>query len=427
MHILKNIKTSSLVSGTASYLSVNVLNASIPFLLLPILTRYLEPSAYGEIAVFQVWVSLLGALCGLGVIGAANRKYFDYDEPDKRIGYFITACLTLLIASTSLVFVIVLPISSWLSSTLGLSKTWLLIGVPLVCFDFMIKLRLGQWQMRGRPKIYGIFMVSKSLINMSLSLTLVVLLSLGVVGRLSGYAVAIGIFGLLAIFSLYRDGLLRKSWRPDLMEEALRFGVPLVPHIAGGFLLLTIDRAAISMKLGLESAGYYMVAAQLGMVIGLVLDSVNKAYVPWLYEKLKRNIEIEKKLIVKLTYGYYIFLICFSGLAFLVGGDILIFMAGEKYSPAATLIGWLVLAKALQGMYLMVTCYVFYAKKTGTIAKITIASGMLNVGLLYYLMDCYGLIGAAWAMCISMLFQWIVTWLAASRLIDMPWAFWRLT
>lgn len=421
MSVVSRLRNSSLVSGAGTYMLANMINAAIPFILLPVLTRYLAPSEYGEVAVFQVWVALIGALCGLSVHGAATRKYYDYDDPDQMIGEFIFACVLLLVLSSVVLFILLLPFSGWISDTIGLSKNWLLTGVLFALCNFLVQLRLGQWQVRKRPKKFGAFQVSMSLLNMLLSLLLVVVFSLGVSGRLAGNTTSVVLFGIAALLLLRRDGLLKLTWRPDLMKEALTFGVPLIPHILGAFLLLTIDRAVISAQLGLDAAGYYMVAAQMAMAMGLVLDSVNKAYVPWLYEKLKQNDLSDKKLIVKLTYGYGAFLLIVALLGFLAGGPILVFIAGEKYEPAASVIGWLILAKSFHGMYYTVSSYIFYAKRTIVIAKITIATGILNVILLFLMTSRYGLVGAAGAMCISMFLQWLITWRAASVLVKMPW------
>jgi len=282
-------------------------------------------------------------------------------------------------------------------------------------------LRLGQWQVRKNPKIFGAFQISKSLADMLFSIVLVVGFALGVTGRLAGQSIATVSFGLLALFLLWREGFLTMTWRPKLIREALNFGVPLIPHVVGAFLLLTIDRAIISAQIGLEAAGHYMVAAQLSMVMGLMLDSVNKAYVPWLYERLKRNDAEEKKFIVRITYYYGVVLFMCAALAFLIGGEVLVFIAGEQYRPAAKLIGWFVLAKAFHGMYYTATSYIFYSKKTGVLAKITIGCGLLNVLLLLFLTKEFGLIGAAWSMCISMFFQWLVTWFCAAKIVRMPW------
>ncbi|WP_405420721.1 oligosaccharide flippase family protein [Marinobacter flavimaris] len=399
----------------------SIINASIPFLLLPVLTRYLSPAEYGEVAIFQVWVALIGAVCGLSVHGAAVRKYYDCDDPDQEIGEFISACVTILVISSLTIFVLVLPFSGWISGLIGLSKNWLLTGVLFAFCNFLVQLRLGQWQVRKKPRKFGAFQIGMSLLNMTLSLLLVVVFALGVSGRLAGYTSSVLLFGVVALALLKRDGFLRFSWRPDLMREALSFGVPLIPHIVGAFFLLTIDRAVISAQLGLDSAGYYMVAAQMAMVMGLILDSVNKAYVPWLYERLKRNEMHEKKFIVRLTYCYGFFLLLVAVLGFLIGGPILVFVAGKSFEPAASLIGWLILAKSLHGMYYMVSSYIFFARRTEVIAKITIIVGLFNVFLLFPMTSHYGLVGAAWAMCLSMMLQWLVTWRAASFLVDMPW------
>lgn len=415
-------KKSGLATGAGIYIVASMLNAAIPFLLLPILTRYLTPAQYGEVAMFQVWVALVGALCGLSVHGAATRKYYDYDNPDQEMGYFVFSCLVILFVSSILFFVLLVPFSDWIAKTIGLSKSWLQIGVLFALSQFLVQLRLGQWQARKQPVQYGVFQVSMSFVNVMLSLVLVVVFSLGVSGRLAGYTGAISLFGVGAIVLLRWEGLLKVSWRPELIKEALRFGVPLIPHILGAFLLLTIDRAVVSAQVGLDAAGYYMVAVQLSMVMGLVLDSVNRAYVPWLYERLKRDRLDEKKLAVKLTYGYGGLLFLIAAVSFVIGGPLLVFIAGSDYEPAAPLIGWLILAKSFHGLYYTVSSYIFYAKRTGVIAKITISVGILNVILLLVFINQFGLIGAAWAMCLSMFVQWLLTWRAASKLVQMPWS-----
>lgn len=421
MTTLSRIRNSSLVAGAGTYIVASMINASIPFLLLPVLTRYLEPSEYGEMAIYQVWIALIGALCGLSVHGAAARKYYDYDDPDKEIGEFISSCIIVLVVSTISFAILLLPFSTLISETIGLSQKWILIGVLFAFCNFLIQLRLGQWQVRKKPKKFGFFQISQSLANMLLSLLLVVVFSFGASGRIAGNTVAVVIFGVVALLLLWREGLLKFTWRPDLMKEALSFGVPLIPHVLGAFLLLTVDRAIISSQLGLDAAGYYMVAAQMAMVMGLVLNGVNKAYTPWLYENLKKDNERDKIFIVKLTYGYAGFLFALAALAFLIGGPVLVFIAGEKYQPAADLIGWLMLGKAFHGMYYMVCSYIFFKKKTFSIAKITIFSGLINAALIFTFTANYGLVGAAWAMCIGMAIQCLFTWWVANKLVKMPW------
>lgn len=404
------------------YLVATLINASIPFLLLPVLTRYLTPEEYGVVAVFQVWCSLLAVLCGLNTYGAATRKNYDYDEPDKYMGDYISACVAILLISSVIIGLSLLPFLSFLSTALGLSAVWILAGLVFAVGNFLVQLRLRQWQVRKRPVKYGQFQIGLSVLNAGISLLLVVVLTMGVSGRLIGITSAMLLFGCIGAILLWRDKLLVCSWRPDLIKDALAFSVPLLPHFVGGFLLLTVDRAVIGSVLGLEAAGHYMVAVQLALALNLLLQSLHKAYVPWLFERLKRDIAEEKKRIIRGSYVYFVALIAIALIAFVIGKPVLIVIAGATYAPAGDIIGWLVLAQAIRGMYYVVSSYLMYAKKTQQISLITIVSGAINIGLLLILLDAYGLMGAAWAVCAGAVVQFLATWYSASRAIAMPWS-----
>ncbi len=55
----QNIISSTLLKNTAIYTLTTIINSAIPFLLIPILTRYLNPSDYGIISVYTVIVAIV--------------------------------------------------------------------------------------------------------------------------------------------------------------------------------------------------------------------------------------------------------------------------------------------------------------------------------------------------------------------------------
>lgn len=370
---------------------------------------------------FSVWMSLMGAFCGLSVHGAASRKYFDFREGTDELGRFIFMCLMILALTTVCLLVLILLASPILSSVLNLSEKWLIVGVLCAGLSFLIQLRLGQWQVRKKVKPYGIFQVSQALLNTSLSLVFVTVLYLGATGRILAIVITTAVFALFALVFLIKNNLLRVCWRPDMAREALRFGVPLIPHIVGLFLLNTVDRAVITSELGIDKAGIYMVAIQVSMAISIILDAVNKTFVPWLFERLKLGNAVEKQKVVKVTYGYYSLLAFGVVISFLWADDALLLIAGADYSEASYLVAWVVLAKGFHGGYLMVTNYLFYTKNTGILSSITISCGLLNVALLFLFINKWELLGVAWAYCFSKLVQWLVTWFYANRQVPMPW------
>ncbi|TDX32171.1 O-antigen/teichoic acid export membrane protein [Modicisalibacter xianhensis] len=369
---------------------------------------------------FQLLISVLGAFVGLNTVGAANRKYFDMDS-SQDMPQYIGACLQVLFISLLAVFIFLYFFRNLLSEALGITSIWVILAAVASAAIFIVNLRLGQWQVRKKPMKYGILQISLSIFNAVLSLLLVVALSYGPEGRMLGQTFAPLAFSLLAIVLLAKDGLLSFSLRKDLIKDALRFGVPLIPHVGGAFLLFSIDRFFVKKYLGLESVGVYMAAAQLAMAISICFDAFNKAYVPWLFERLKRNQQEEKNHIVKLTYGYFLLALLMAGVAFLLGPYLVVFIAGEKYAEAGSIIGLLALGQAFRGMYIMVTNYNFYSKSTALISLVTIFSGVVNLLLLIVLIPSVGLLGAAISNAISMLFMFLLAWLLASFSYPMPW------
>lgn len=420
--MIPKIKHSSLLSGSAVYLLSNLLSAVIPFALLPVLTRYLDPAEYGEVAMFQTLVGALSAFVGLNVASAANRKYYDEHHGDEDLRDFNAACLQILLVSTATVFIVVWLIRELLAEWLGISARWVLWSVAMAAFAFILQLRLGQWQVRKNAANYGLLQTAQSVLNAGLSVAFVVVLLEGASGRISAQVVAGGACAVIALLLLQRDGLLRfATWRGAHVREALAFGVPLIPHLAGLFLLASVDRLVVKTQLGVAEVGIYMVAVQLAAGLSLVFDAVNKAYVPWLFERLKRNHPDEKRQIVRYTYAWFLVILIGSAVGFLLGPSLVLLIAGERYAPAGNVIGWLALGQGFGGMYLMVTNYVFYSKQTGTLSAITLTSGLVNVLLVILLTKLAGLTGAAIAFAIAMALRFFHTWWVAQRRHPMPW------
>lgn len=419
----KRFGNSSLISDSAVYLASNLLNAAIPFLLLPVLTRYLNLAEYGQVAIFMTLIAALGAITGLNTNGSAGRKYYDHGLSGNEFALFIGSCLWILVVSSLLVFLVLWAFQGRFAHWLALPPHWVLWAVAASTAGFIIQLRLGQWQVRKQARSYGILQVGQSLMNMLLSLLLVVGLSLGGEGRMMGLLATSLAFAALGLYLLARDGLSAIAWRSAYVKEALAFGVPLVPHVAGLFLLSVTDRIVVTTELGVAQTGLYHVAAQLAGALGILFDAFNKAYVPWLYERLQRDRADDKKRIVCLTYAYFAAALLMAGIMFLFGPLIVRLLAGPRYAEAGTVIGWIALGHAFGGMYLMVTNYVFYSKRTGLLSLSTISAGIINVVLLVVLVNLIGLVGAgiAFAFALAMAIRFLLTWWVAQIRHPMPW------
>lgn len=411
----------SLIKGTSVYLTTNIIKALIPFLILPILTRYLSTEEYGQIAIFQTFLALISSVVGFNTVGAASRKFYD-DVDNQILRRFNGGCVQILLLSSSLFFLGVNLFKDELKGFLQIPLSWIMTAVLISSLCYITSLRLGQWQIRKKAKEYGYLSVSESTVNMGLSLLLLVVFKLGADSRVVAQLLACFISFIISLYLLYKDNLISIFvWNKSYIKEALAFGVPLLPHTFGLFLIAMTGRFVINNYLGLSEAGIYMVAVQLSTSMSIVFDAINKAYVPWLFERLKHADNQEKQRIVRNTYVYFIAILIVVAFAFVLGPFIVTLIAGEKYKSAGDVIGWLCLGQAFGGMYLMVTNYNFYAKKTKNLAIVTSATGIINVPLLLIFVNKFGIVGAGIAFTIAKFLQFLMTWFLANRAVYMPW------
>src|SRR6056297_1679512 len=85
------MKIPTLFVNAGVYTFSNLLNRAIPFLLLPVLTRFLSPKDFGMVAMFGVLVQILTPFIGINSHGAFTRKYYSND-PDLDLTSYVTNC-----------------------------------------------------------------------------------------------------------------------------------------------------------------------------------------------------------------------------------------------------------------------------------------------------------------------------------------------
>ena len=152
-----------LIKNVAIYTASNLLNAAIPFLLLPILTRVLLPADYGRIAMFNATLTVLAAFTGLMVGASIVVRYVDKNELD--FPRYIGSCLFVLLCSTVLTLFVVIIFLKPLSLFTSIPPKWILLAVLVSCCNFLIQVRLGIWLMGGKSVTYGIFQICLSLLK----------------------------------------------------------------------------------------------------------------------------------------------------------------------------------------------------------------------------------------------------------------------
>lgn len=416
---VKELFTSKLFKSAGIYTITSVINKAIPFFLLPILTRYLSPADYGIVSMFGVLVSFVAPFTGLSVHGAIARMYYEKDTVD--INEYITNSIYILISSSVVVSIVFYLFSNFIADLTSVPYQILWIVVVVSFSQFITRIVLTLWQVQIKPLKYGIYQITQTAMNVLLSIVLVVFVGLTWRGRIFAQLITLLIYVLIGFIILYKDSWLKFRLNNDYIKHALRFGVPLIPHALGGVIMTMSDRIFITNMVGVETTGVYTVGYQMGMIINLFAMSFNQAYVPWLYSKLKLNLQATKRKIVKLTYGYYVIIILLAIILSVLAPPFLSFFVGKEFGQSSIYVMWIALGYAFNGMYLMISSFIFYAQKTSYLAWVTLFTAIFNLILNYFLIRENGAIGAAQATTIIYLIKFILTWVLSSKVYKMPW------
>jgi len=414
-----SIASSKFIKNSGIYAITNIVSGAIPFLLIPIITKNMPPEDYGTIAMFMVLVGFSNSVIGLNVHGAVLRSYYDQDEFD--FPKYVFNSLIILFTSAFFVVVVIIVFGNIIEKYASFPKSWFIAVIFYSFFQFIGLVLLAIWQAQKKALQYGIFIIARIVLDLTLSIVLILYLNWGWEGRIVGQLTAITASGLLVFIILINSKLVKLQFDWAYIKNALNFGIPLIPHTVGLVLFTMTDRIFITNMIGVKSVGIYFIAYQIGQIIYLFSDAFNKAWVPWFYEKLKSNLLTEKIKIVKITYIYFIVILVFALTIFLITPLIFKFFIGKEYLEAEDYVIWFLLGFAFNGMYKMVCNYMFYLRKTKIISSITFIAGTTNVILNYFLIKEYGIVGAAQASTISFLLSFVLTWIYSSRVYKMPW------
>jgi O-antigen/teichoic acid export membrane protein len=158
------------------------------------------------------------------------------------------------------------------------------------------------------------------------------------------------------------------------------------------------------------------------MVLGLIGDSVNKAYTPWLMKNLAEKSPARNAAVIRFTYAWFAAVLAIALALGLAAPWVLVLLVGEQFRSAAPMVIYIALGQAFIAMYYMVAQYIFVANRTASLAAVSLGAGLLNVPLSWWLVVQNGALGAAQATMLAQALLFFGTWYMGHRAHPMPWA-----
>lgn len=360
----------------------------ISFFLLPVYTSLLSTSDYGVVDLLNTYISLLVPIITLQVEQALFRFLIDVRNNDKEKTKYISSVLLFAIIQSFIYLFVVLSISRFINNNY---KYFLATNVIACMFtSIMQQITRGL----GDNKAYALSSFISATNTILLNILFIVVFRLGATGMLLATLISsiICIFFLLIKVKIYKYINIREFSKNNL-KELLKYSLPLIPNALSWWTINVSDRTIISMFLTVAHNGIYAAANKFS---GVFITFYNIFNLSWTESAaLHINDSDRDEFFSNIIWTVYrIFLsICFG----IISAMPFVFpvLINKKFGDSYYQIPILMIA-SLFNVVVGLTSVVYVAKKlTKEIAKTSVISAVINIGINIILIKYIGLYAAS--------------------------------
>ena len=357
------------------YLVGELFAKSLPFLMLPYLTRKLGPEGFGELSYYLTWLALFGIFIGLSQEGAVTRYFYFYGK--KALNTVVTAGYLY-----NIVISAILLLGCWFFQAEIMAYI-----VLATMFQSFVNVQLALRQCQKQPLKYITIQIILSLTNVIFTIAALELFSENLVAyRVLAIVVANALTFFMASFVLGNLFSNENRITADRLKLGalyiFSFGIPLILHQSSFFIKGQLDRLFIYEQYTKAELGIYSAGVQVAAVLPIVLMALNKAILPYYYQNLK-----EDKLSISTIKKYTLLCIPLCIIPALIGlvlpESIYTWFLGENYAASKYYVVMYLLGYGANLPYLILVNYFFYYGKNMLISKITLISSVVYLLFLF--------------------------------------------
>jgi O-antigen/teichoic acid export membrane protein len=360
--------------------------------LLPLYTHYLPPNAYGRVEAITAGTAVFSIVLQMGISSAFFRFYFDAKEPERKLVVVRTSFwFTMAMSTVGLVLGVVF--AGPIAHVLGLGDHGSLVQAGAV--GLWAQTNYNQltslFRVEERSAQYALASVANVLLTVSAMVLFVAVFHWGAIGLIVGNftGTLIVYLALLA----YRSEQLGLDFDRDLFRAMQRFGMPLVPSALALWTINFVDREFVIWYKGVAEAGIYSAAVKVAGVITFVMVAFRTAWPAFAYS-------IDDDRDAKRTYSYVLtYLLTFASWVSLALGALapwwVELLTNPRYQRAEKGVALLAFAGAVYAGYTVLAIGSGRARKTQWNWVVTGIGAAVNVGINFWLIPRYGMVGAA--------------------------------
>jgi O-antigen/teichoic acid export membrane protein len=361
-------------------------------LLLPLYTHYLPPNAYGRVEIVTAATAVLAIVLQMGIASAFFRFYFDaHARAEKltvvRTSFWFTMGTSTLGLALGLVFAA--PIGHWIG--LGHDPALVRAGAVGLWAQTNYQQLTALFRVEERSVSYAVASVANVLLTVAAMVVFVAVFHWGAVGLVVGNFT--GTLLVYAVLLAYRAEQLGLEFDTTLLRRMQAFGMPLVPSALALWAISFVDREFVSWYKGNAEVGVYSAAIKIASVITFLMVAFRTAWPAFAYS-------IEDDGEARRTYSFVLtYLLTATSWAALALGALapwwVQLLTDPRYQRAEKGVALLAFAGAVYAGYTVLAIGSGRARRTQLNWVVTGTGAAVNVGLNFWLIPRWGMVGAA--------------------------------
>ncbi len=402
--------------NTVIYLASSLLSKAASIFLIPLYTSRLTPSEYAAYGLCQTLYWIVPPLVTGSLHAALGRFYFDEQDPDRRDGKvgFLAYAIGAAAVASGLVYELVALFSPPIEIA-GLDQTtlhvvaWTCVALPIAEIATSY---FRSAEMAGR---YAAASLSVFAVTVGSIAYLMLVRSMGLRGLLVGMLLGQTTGALFSLgFLVFK---IRPRRSPGLLSSALRYSLPLIPHLIGTSLMSGADRWMLEYYGLRHELGLYTLAVQLTVPVSLVVSAWHEASSPRLLAAYRdRGVDGLTAFLPRIAAGFAI-LGAGSLVLIVAATPLLRLLVGARFEPGLPLIPWVGLGLVVGFLQLPFLNVLYVQKRTRLIPALTLSAVAVNVVLNSVLIPSFGVYGAILATGLAFAFRSILMFEIARRAI----------
>lgn len=413
-----NIKV---ISNSIIYTIGGLVTKCFAFFLLPLYTTYLSPADYGLSSIITTFLCITSFLVSFSTYSSVLRFYVEYKDNKKILKKFYGTIFLFILCSGIIIGGILFIFQRQLVDYVFAGVDFFpIVFVSLISMIFNCTHTFFETILRSQQKATKATCLSVLyfIINATLTIIFVVYYGLGAYGVVLAMLIAGLVYTLYMLFEMIFTKTIDLCFHLDLLRDALKYSIPIIPHNISPHIALMVQKVLISNYCNLSVLGVYSVAAQFGSLADTVQIYVNQAYGPWLFEKLslksinRKEMDYVTSLLAKIIGGLFLMIALYSQ-------DYIFLFIDDKYVSAWRYIPFIICVFLIKTIYYFYVNILFYHKNAARILFIaTLTSSLFSIILAFLLIPNMGIIGAVVADCVSMIVQIVLVITISSRYED---------